>query len=170
MNLARRFIKIDTSDFYNAGKIKSPFFGLQKIKSMIAAYLTFNGTTEEAFKFYKSVLGGELTSVQRFGDTPHGEHMPDSDKKKIMHITLESEQGTIMGNDHMDFMGPFQAGNNFSLSVHPKTEEEAKKLFEGLSQGGNVIMPLDKVFWGAYFGMLVDKFGIKWMVNYQPNQ
>lgn len=134
---------------------------------MIAAYLTFNGVTEEAFNFYKSVLGGEFTSVQRFSDTPHGDNMADADKKKIMHISLTTPHGTLMGNDHIDFMGPYQAGTNFSLSLHPTSEAEAKQLFEKLSEGGTVLMPIDKVFWGAYFGMLIDRFGIKWMVNFQ---
>lgn len=137
---------------------------------MIAPYLTFNGNTEEAFQFYKSVLGGEITNFQRFGDTPHGGNMPDNDKKKVMHVTLETSHGTIMGNDHMDFMGQaFTNGNNFSLSLHPQSEEQARSLFDGLSKEGMVIMPLEKAFWGAYFGMLVDKFGMKWIVNYQFN-
>lgn len=138
---------------------------------MIVAYLKFNGNTEEAFNFYKSVLGGEFTNFQHFGDTPHGEQMSDTDKKKIMHITLKSPSGIIMGNDHLDFMGgPFQAGNNFSLSIHPSSEEEATQLFNGLSNGGIVIMPLDKVFWGAYFGMFIDKFGIQWLMNFEYNK
>lgn len=137
---------------------------------MIAAYLTFNGNTEQAFNFYRSVLGGSITNIQRFADTPHAAQMSDSDKKKIMHISLETDQGTIMGNDHNDFMGPYQPGNNFSMSVHPGSEQEAKKIFDGLAEGGNIIMPIDKVFWGAYFGMLIDQFGIKWLVNYHPKQ
>jgi PhnB protein len=137
-------------------------------KAMIVAYLKFNGNTEEVFNFYKSVLGGEFTNFQRFGDTPHGEQMSDPDKKKIMHITLKSPSGIIMGNDHLDFMGgPFQSGNNFSLSIHPASEEQATQLFNGLSNGGIVVMPLDKVFWGAYFGMFIDKFGIQWIMNYE---
>jgi PhnB protein len=135
---------------------------------MIVAYLTFNGNTEEAFQFYQSVLGGETPAFQRFGDTPHGGHMSEQDKQKVMHVTLETPHGTIMGNDHMEMMGgPYIVGNNFSMSIHPKSEQEAKTLFDGLSKGGNVIMPIDKVFWGAYFGMLIDKFGLKWIVNYQ---
>jgi PhnB protein len=134
---------------------------------MITAYLTFKGNTEEAFKFYRSVLGGEFTNFQRFGDTPHGEQMSETEKKMIMHVTLENSNGTLMGNDHLDFMGPFTVGNNFSLALHPESEATAKQLFDGLSQGGSIIMPLDKVFWGAYFGMFIDKFGIKWQVNYQ---
>ena len=134
---------------------------------MITTYLTFDGNTEEAFNFYNSVLGGEFSSFQRFGDTPHGDEMSDDDKKKIMHVALKSPAGIIMGSDYMAFMGPFVAGNNFSLSIHPDSEAETKRLFDGLSKGGEVTMPVDKVFWGAYFGMFVDKFGIKWIVNYQ---
>jgi len=136
---------------------------------MLIACLTFDGNTEEAFNFYQSVLGGEFTNLQRLGDTPHGAAMSDADKKKVMHIALKTPHGTIMGNDHMDFTGaPYSIGNNFSMSVHPDSEAEAKSLFDKLSQGGMVIMPIDKVFWGAYFGMLIDRFGLKWMVNHQP--
>jgi PhnB protein len=137
---------------------------------MVVPYLTFDGKTEEAFSFYKSIFGGEFTSVQRFGDTPHGANLPAGDSKKIMHISYEIEKGNmLMGNDHLEAMGmgPFVPGNNFSLSAHPKSEDEAKRVFDALAAGGQVIMPIDKVFWGAYFGLLVDKFGIKWQVNYQ---
>jgi PhnB protein len=144
-------------------------FPLRQIKKMITAYLTFNGKTEEAFNFYKSVLGGEFTSFQRFGDTPQGGAMSEEDKKKIMHLSWKSGTGDLlMGNDHLDFMGgPFNAGNNFSLSLHPDSEAAADKLYKKLSEEGTVIMPMAKVFWGAYFGMFIDKFGIKWMINYQ---
>jgi PhnB protein len=135
---------------------------------MITAYLTFDGNTESAFNFYKSVLGGEFSNLQRFGDTPHAEQMSETDRNKIMHVTLESSCGVLMGNDHLEFMGgPFSAGNNFSLSLHPSGEDEARKLFDGLASGGSIIMPLEKTFWRAYFGMLLDQFGVKWMVNYQ---
>jgi PhnB protein len=136
---------------------------------MLTAYLSFDGNTEEAFTFYQSAFGGEITSLQRFGDTAHGEHMPDADKKKIMHVTLKAPHGVVlMGNDHLEFMGgPFKAGNNFSLSLHPESEELARDLFNNLSAGGTVTMPLEKVFWGAYFGMFIDKFGIQWMVNHE---
>lgn len=136
---------------------------------MLTAYITFNGNTEEVFNFYKLALGGELTNVQRFGDAPHGAQMSDADKKKIMHIALEAPHGvTLMGNDYIDFTGePFTAGNNFSLSLHPDSEELADKLFSSLSAGGTVIVPMGKAPWGAYFGMFIDKFGIKWMVNHQ---
>ena len=93
--------------------------------------------------------------------------MADADKKKIMHIALEAPEGVrLMGNDHLEFMGgPFMAGNNFSLSLHPDSEEVADKLFANLSAGGTVTVPMSKAPWGDYFGMLTDKFGIKWMIN-----
>ena len=134
---------------------------------MLVAYVSFNGNTEEAFNFYKSVLGGKITSLQRFSDSPHGSQMADADKNKIMHIALEAPNGVrLMGNDHLDFMGgPFMAGNNFSLSLHPDSEQMADKLFVDLSAGGTVTVPMSKAPWGDYFGMFTDKFGIKWMIN-----
>jgi PhnB protein len=136
---------------------------------MLVAYITFNGNTEEVFNFYKSALGGEITSIQRFGDSPHGAQMSDADKKKIMHIALEAPNGIkLMGNDFLDFMGDsFKAGNNFSLSIHPDSEESADKFFNSLSAGGSVTVPMSKAPWGDYFGMFTDKFGIKWMINHQ---
>jgi PhnB protein len=136
---------------------------------MLTAYISFNGDTEEAFNFYKTGLNGSITNIQRFGDSPHGAQMSDADKKKIMHIALEAPHGVkLMGNDHLDFMGePFKAGNNFSLSLHPDSDELADKLFNNLSAGGTVIVPMSKAPWGDYFGMFTDKFGIKWMINHQ---
>ncbi|MEP7238886.1 MAG: VOC family protein [Ferruginibacter sp.] len=136
---------------------------------MIVTYVTFNGNTEEAFNFYKSALGGEIVNIQRFGDAPNAGQMADADKNKIMHITLEGPDNIkLMGNDHVDFMGgPFNAGNNFSLSFHPDSEEKADELFNSLSAGGTVIVPMAKAPWGDYFGMFNDKFGIKWMINHR---
>jgi PhnB protein len=134
---------------------------------MLAAYVSFNGNTEEAFNFYKSALGGKITNIQRFSDSPYGGQMADADKNKVMHIALEAPNGVrLMGNDHLDSMGgPFMAGNNFSLSLHPDSEEVADKLFNNLSAGGTITVPMSKAPWGDYFGMFTDKFGIKWMIN-----
>ncbi|HEV8504008.1 MAG TPA: VOC family protein [Chitinophagaceae bacterium] len=134
---------------------------------MLVAYVSFNGNTEEAFDFYKSALGGTITNVQRFSDSPGGGQMADADKNKIMHIALEAPNGVrLMGNDHLDLMGgPFLAGNNFSLSLHPDSEELADRLFNNLSAGGIITVPMSKAPWGDYFGMFTDKFGIKWMIN-----
>jgi PhnB protein len=138
----------------------------------VQPYLNFNGNTEEAFNFYKSVFGGEFMTLQRFKDTPHGENMSASDREKIMHIALPIGQATIlMATDALDSLGQKLAvGNNFYLTIIPESENEASKFFNGLSAGGQVTMPLEKAFWGAYFGMFIDKFGIQWMVNYEEKK
>ena len=136
---------------------------------MLTAYISFDGNTEEVFDFYKTAFGGEIVNLQRFGDAPNSGQMTDADKQKIMHIALEAPHGvSLMGNDHLDIMGgPFSAGNNFSLSFHPDSKEEADKLFNSLSAGGSVTVPMSEAPWGDYFGMFTDKFGIKWMINHQ---
>lgn len=135
-------------------------------------YLNFNGNTEEAFNFYKSVFGGEFITVQRFKDTPEADNIPEADRDKIMHIALPIGKGTIlMATDALESMGhPLTVGNNFYMSVNANSEKEADKLFKALSAGGRVTIPIEKAFWGAYFGMFTDKFGIQWMINYDYNQ
>lgn len=134
---------------------------------MITAYLTFNGNTEEAFDFYKTALNGTITGVNRFAEAPNSEQMSETDRNKIMHIALEAPGNiSLMGNDHVDFMGEtYSAGNNFSLSFHPDNRETADRLFNALSVGGTVIVPMSEAPWGDYFGMFRDKFGVKWMIN-----
>ena len=136
---------------------------------MIVAYLTFNGNTEEAFNFYKSALGGEITSLQRYSDTPYGQQMAEAERSKVMHIALEGPRNIkLMGNDFVSYSGEtFNAGNNFSLSFHPDDKDLADELFNKLSDGGNVIVPLSTAPWGAYFGMFIDRFGLKWMINHE---
>ncbi len=136
----------------------------------VNVYLTFNGNTEEAFNFYKSVFGGEFAYIGKFKDMPSDENfssMSEEEGNKIMHVSLPiSKETTLMGSDSNDASGPVTFGNNFSVSINTDSKEEADSLFEGLSNGGKVIMPMEKTFWGAYFGMFVDKFGINWMVNF----
>ncbi len=131
-------------------------------------YLNFPGTTEEAFKFYKSVFGGEFTSVQRFKDTPAGDKLSPKDKDKLMHIALPIGKGNVlMGTDALESMGhKLTTGNNFNISIETESKEEAKRLFDALSAGGKVEQPIKDEFWGAYFGMFADKFGTRWMINY----
>lgn len=133
-------------------------------------YLTFDGKCEEAFTFYQSVLGGEIPMWNRFGDMPPQEGMPpmaEEHKNRIMHVSLPvSKETVLMGSDTMPGMHVLTQGNNFSISLGAGSKEEAKKLFDGLSAGGTVTMDLQDTFWGAYFGMWTDKFGIHWMVNY----
>ncbi|SKC77417.1 VOC family protein [Ohtaekwangia koreensis] len=134
----------------------------------INPYLNFNGTTEEAFNFYRSVFGGEFAAVQRFKDVPETANVPPEDQDKIMHIALPiGRENRIMGTDALESAGhTLSPGNNFSIAIGADSEEEASRIFNGLSQGGQVTMPLEKTFWNAYFGMLTDKFGVQWMVNY----
>lgn len=136
----------------------------------INPYLTFDGNCEEAFKFYKSVFGGDFPMISKFGDMPPQEGVPpmsDDLKNRIMHVTLPISSETIlMGSDTMPGMHDHQFGNNISLSINTNSREEADRIFEGVSAGGAVNMPLADTFWGAYFGMWTDKFNINWMVNY----
>jgi PhnB protein len=139
--------------------------------AVVNPYLNFNGTTEEAFTFYKSVFGGEFLTIQRFKDTPEKDKLSPEDQEKIMHIALPIGNDTIlMATDALESMGhKLNAGNNFYMSISAESESEADKLFNGLAAGGTVTMPLMKTFWGAYFGILIDKFGIQWMMNYDYN-
>jgi len=136
--------------------------------TIINPYLNFNGKTEEAFNFYKSVFGGEFTSIQRIKETPEAKNFPAQEQNCIMHVALPIGKNTIlMASDILESMGhKLTPGNNFSISVTAESEKEADKIFNGLSAGGKVTLPLEKTFWGSYFGMLTDKFGIQWMVSY----
>lgn len=131
-------------------------------------YLNFDGNTLEVFNFYKSVFGGEFTGVHKMGDAP-GMELSAAEKERVMHIGLPINADTIlMGSDTMPSMGHvLNVGNNVHISLHPESREEADRLFAGLSAGGNVVMPLADTFWGAYFGMFIDKYGISWMINFE---
>ena len=136
----------------------------------INPYLTFNGNCEQAFLFYKSVFGNEFSYIGRFGEMPpmDGQSLNPEDATKIMHVSLPISSETILfGSDATaEFGGLVTAGTNFSISVNVDSKEEADAIFNGLSAGANVTMPMNQTFWGAYFGMLTDQFGIGWMVNY----
>ena len=133
-------------------------------------YLMFDGNCKEAFDFYKSAFGKEFADINFFGDMPPQEGMPpisDEVKNRIMHMSLPiSAETVLMGSDTMPGIHDHQVGNNISLSINTDSREEADLIFTGLSAGGKVSMPLADTFWGAYFGMWTDKFGINWMVNY----
>ena len=134
----------------------------------ITAYVNYDGNCEEAFNFYANVFEGSSLSFDRFSSMPNADQMPESDQNKIMHAALTLEnQGLIMGSDVVQGMsGEVTFGNNFGLTLQPDSEAEAIRLFNALSAGGTVTMPLEKTFWNATFGMFIDKFGINWMVNY----
>ena len=134
----------------------------------INPYLNFPGNTEEAFNFYKKVFGGEfLGEINRFKDTPDADKIGKDDQEKVMHIALPIGSNVLMATDALPSMGfNVTFGNNFYLSIEAESKEEADKLFNALSEGGKKEMPMVDQFWGAYFGMLKDKFNINWMINY----
>jgi len=139
--------------------------------SKMNPYLNFPGNTEEAFNFYKSIFGGEFLIVMRFNDTPDADKLPENEKTKIMHIALPVKGNILMGTDTLESMGQkLTFGNNFSITISTDSKEEADTLFNGLVAGGKIELPMQDMFWGAYFGMLTDKFGVKWMIDYDKNQ
>lgn len=135
----------------------------------INPYLNFPGNTEEAFNFYKSVFGGDfIGGVNRFVNTPEGDKLSATEKQKVMHVALPiGKANMLMATDALESMGQtVTAGNNIHLSVSTESEAEADKIFLALAKGGTITMPMDHMFWGSYFGMCTDKFGISWMVSY----
>lgn len=140
----------------------------------ITPYLTFDGNCEQAFEFYKSVFGGEFTYIGKFKEMPPSSEFPirEEDKERIMHVSLPIGGDThLFGSDTSAAFGEAHiVGTNVSISINAKTIEDATRLFMGLSAGGNVTMPLNKTFWGAFFGMFTDKFGIHWQVNCELNE
>lgn len=140
----------------------------------VNAYLTFNGNCEEAFLFYKSVFGGEFPYIGKFKEMPQedGKPLDPALAEKIMHVSLPiSKETCLMGSDTGgEWASNFKEGTNFSISISADSKEEADRLFKGLSAGGKVTMPMDTTFWGDYFGMWTDKFGINWMMSFNENQ
>ena len=136
------------------------------------SYLNFQGNAEEAFQFYKSILGGEIIAFMRFKDLPEfpgREKLNDADLNKTMHISLTLGDNVLMGTDLLESLGQtLRPGNAVTLSLHPETKEDADRFYQGLSEGGNAHSPMKEMFWG-YWGMLTDKFGIQWMVNAQKS-
>ncbi|MES2487271.1 MAG: VOC family protein [Bacteroidota bacterium] len=132
-------------------------------------YIHFNGNAEEAFTFYKSVFGGEFATIARFKDLSSPEFQPsEKEANKIMHVSLPiGKEGFLMGSDVPEFMGQVnEAENRSKISIAVDSKEEADALFNGLSAGGTVEMPIADSPWGSYFGMFRDKYGIEWMVNF----
>ncbi|WP_424492610.1 VOC family protein [Salinimicrobium sp. GXAS 041] len=137
----------------------------------VNVYLTFNGNCREAFEFYKSVFGGEFPYVGTFGEMPPQEGLPpvsEEDKDKIMHISLPISQETmLMGSDTGgEWTANYTPGTNYSIAISTDTKQEADRIFNALSAGGQITMPLADTFWGDYFGMFIDKFGINWMMSF----
>lgn len=136
----------------------------------INPYINFNGNAEEAFTFYKSVFGGEFTNVVRFKDLAGPElPVPDAEAEKLMRIELPIGRNTLIANDVPAAMGRVRENENRSkIAVTAESREEAERIFNGLSQGGTVEMPMDESPWGTYFAMFRDKYGIEWTVEFDP--
>ena len=136
----------------------------------IDPHINFNGNCEEAFTFYRSVFGGEFTRVVRFKDLPDLDHTSfQAEADKIMHIALPIGDNTLMGNDVPEVMGRVNERENRSkISITARSRDEADGLFSGLSAGGDVEMPIGDSPWGSYFAMFRDKYGIEWMVDFDP--
>lgn len=136
--------------------------------ALINPHINFNGNAEEAFTFYKSVFGGEFARITRFKDLSSPEFpVAKKDANKIMHIALPIGKNILMANDVPERMGQVNENENRSkISISAESREEANKLFNGLSVGGQIEMPIADSPWGSYFGMFRDKFGIEWMVDF----
>ncbi len=134
----------------------------------INPYINFNGNAEEAFNFYKSVFGGEFETVVRFKDLEDtGFPIAEEDANKIMRITLPVGENTLIANDVPESLGPVSENENRSkISVHAQSRAEADSIFDGLTVGGTIEMPMDTSPWGSYFGMFRDKYGIEWTVEF----
>lgn len=134
----------------------------------INSYIHFNGNAEEAFQRYQSLLGGTITALSRYSDTPPGTPTHEgTDPNQIMHISLDFGNGcALMASDLPPAFGPGTRGDMAYLSFDADSRDDAARIFNGLSEGGQVLMPLDDTFWGAYFGMCVDRYGVRWMINH----
>lgn len=139
-----------------------------KIMAKLNPYLNFDGTAEKAFTFYKSVFGGEFVGeIHKMGNAPGTENLSDEEKNRVMHIALPIGGDLLMASDIVPSFGQkLTVGNNNYVSIFPDSREDADRIFKGLSEGGNIEMPLEDQFWGDYFGSFQDQFGVHWMINY----
>ncbi len=132
-------------------------------------YLTFKDNCRDAFEFYRSVFGGEFDMVSTFREGPPDMGVPDDELDRVMHVSYPIGSSVLMGSDSVSGFGPgHTVGTNFSLSFEANDKLHADEVFAKLSEGGTVTMPLDTMFWCAYFGSLTDKFGINWQVVTEP--
>lgn len=138
--------------------------------AQINPHINFNGNAEEAFTFYKSIFGGEFVNIMRFKDLASPEFsVAENEANKIMHIALPIGKNILMANDVPESMGRTNENENRSkISISAESKEEADKLFNGLSEDGTIEMPITDSPWGSYFGMFRDKYGIEWMIDFDP--
>ena len=131
-------------------------------------YLTFDGNCREAFEFYRSVFGGEFSILQTFADGPPDMPLSDEIRDQVMHVSLPVGENVLMGSDKgPTFQQALVVGNNFSISFECQSREHCDEVFGKLSAGGKVTMPMQDMFWGAYYGMCTDRFGVNWMIDYE---
>ena len=137
----------------------------------INPHINFNGNAEEAFNFYRSVFGAEFAKIVRFKDLASAEFpVAENEENKIMHIALPIGKSILMANDVPEILGRTNENENRSkIVISAESKEEADKLFIGLSAGGQIEMPISDISWGSYFGMFRDKYGIEWMIDFDPN-
>ena len=130
-------------------------------------YLIFDGNTEEVFNFYRKVFGGEFNGIMRYKDTPEADKVSAAHRDKIIHVSLPVGDSVLMGSDPPDhWKGEHVVGNNFNISYSAKSEAEVDEKFKALSEGGAAYMSPAKTFWGSYFAMVKDQFGVQWMLGY----
>jgi PhnB protein len=152
------------------GVEKSPLFpdlginpSTKEIQMHVTPYLSFDGNCEEAFKFYEQAIGAKMTMKMTYDETPMAKDMPKETIGKVVHARLSISDKIIMGSDAM--CGRYQKPAGFHISLSPEDPVEAERLFKALSEKGIVTMPMEETFWAKRFGMLVDQFGIPWMIN-----
>ncbi len=138
----------------------------------VSPYLSFNGNCEVAFNFYKSVFGGDFSYVGRYKEMPSEQPLPDSEKEKILHISLPlTKTVSLMGADSSELFGQKTVfGDNNAITLSTENEEETRRIFNALSDGGKTSMPLDKTFFAKLYGMFTDKFGVAWMIVLEDEQ
>lgn len=141
-----------------------------KIMPLINIWINFNGNAEEAFTLYKSVFGGEFGKIVRFKDIASAEFpVTEKDARKILRITLPIGKNMLIANDVPEILGRVNENENRSkISISAESKDEAEKLFNGLSAGGNIEMPMADSPWGSYSGMFRDKYGIEWIIDFDP--
>jgi PhnB protein len=137
-------------------------------KLQMNPYLSFKGECEAAFRFYERCLGGQLGTLFRYGGTPLADQVPADWSDKIMHGSVRVGDQVIMGGDVAPDL--YQEPQGFAMSLHIKSTADAERIFHELASGGRVSMPLEKTFWSAQFGMVVDRFGISWLINCESDQ
>jgi len=140
--------------------------------AQINPHINFNGNAEEAFNFYKSIFGGEFAKIIRFKELSGSDfQVSENEANKIMHIALPIGKNILIANDVPESMGRTNENENRSkISISAESKEEADKLFNGLSEAGKIEMPIADSPWGSYFGMFRDKYGIEWIVDFDPRQ